>query len=58
MIKQGVIRTGKSPSAASGKPSDMIKKGEALRHDEKIPKGPEALEGQIPIDEKELTKDG
>lgn len=54
MIKQGVVRKGKSPSAVSGKPSETIKKGEALLMDEHVPKRLETLVEKIHIPEEEL----
>lgn len=34
MTKQGVVTPGKTPSCISGKPSELIKSGEALTRDE------------------------
>lgn len=34
MIKEGVVVLGKTPSVESGRPSDMIKDGEAVRADD------------------------
>jgi hypothetical protein len=49
MIKQGILKPG-SPSAASSKPSQFVKNGEALRDGEDAPKGPETLVGKIPLE--------
>ena len=54
MIKQGVVRKGKSPSVVSSEPSEVIKKGEALLKDEHVPKRPETLAAKIHIPEEEL----
>lgn len=35
MVKNGRVEVGKTPSVLSGKPSEMIKKGEAITKDEK-----------------------
>lgn len=56
MIKQGVVRKGVSPSAVSGKPSELIKSGEALTRAEKMPKRPETLQAKIQISEEELNE--
>lgn len=54
MIKQGVVRAGKSPSAVSGRPSEMIKAGEALLRREKTPKRAESLAQRVYIPKEEL----
>lgn len=35
MIKDGQVKTGKTPSVVSGLPSEVIKDGEPVRKDEK-----------------------
>jgi hypothetical protein len=55
MIKQGIVKPG-SPSAVSSKPSTMVKKGEAIRPHEKVPRGPESLRGQIPLESDPLEE--
>lgn len=37
MIKTGRIEPGKTPSTVSGRPSEVIRKGEPVRRDEKTP---------------------
>lgn len=51
MIKTGVVQTGRTPSPVSGKPSQIIKSGEAVRRNEKAPASPEDLRGKIDIPE-------
>jgi hypothetical protein len=55
MIKQGVVKPGVTPSAVSGGRSELIKSGEAVRHDEDAPKNSESLAGQIEIPPDELN---
>jgi hypothetical protein len=54
MTKTGVVKPGSTPSAVSGRPSQLIKSGEALRRGERPDPGPESLKGAIPLTTEEL----
>ena len=50
MIKNGKVEAGKTPSEFSGKKSELVKRGVAVRKDEKPPKIERDL--NIPMDDK------
>lgn len=50
MIKNGRVEVGKTPSEVSGKKSETIKKGSAVRIDENVKKTEKDL--KIPINDK------
>jgi len=54
MTKSGVVEKGKTPSVRSGRPSELIKRGEAVCRGESPAPTPERLRGQIPLTEDEL----
>ena len=44
MTKHGAVRAGETPSEVSGKPSEVIKQGRAVKVDEEAPTGEESLQ--------------
>ena len=58
MIKTAVVEIPKTPSIVSGKPSEMIKNGEAVCLDEPAPKVTETdlADKVVPVEEKEVPR--